>query len=149
MDKFEHLGFLIYFGEKGSHRIPLSQNTPFFANSDPDMPAVPVPASQVLDWLLQNISSTLGNIADRVSSKENGPSNSSDQDTTMADVGTSSTKSSSTPPSLIDGISKSSYLKQASDLKGSSVKVKSVVCLQTKILIYIFFPSYFEACGRI
>ncbi|KAL0359457.1 UNVERIFIED_CONTAM: hypothetical protein Sangu_0795100 [Sesamum angustifolium] len=95
MDKFEHLGFLIYFGERGSERPPLSQNTPFFANSDPDMPAVPVPASHVLDWLLQHISSTLEHLADRVSPKENGPSSSSDQDVTMADVGTSSVKPSS------------------------------------------------------
>ncbi|EYU39914.1 hypothetical protein ABFS82_10G169900 [Erythranthe guttata] len=138
MDKFEHLGLLIYFGERGSPRIPLSQNTPFFANSDPDMPAAPVPASQVLDWLLQNISSTLENIADRVSLKENGPSNSSDQDITMADVGTSSAKSSTSPrgPSLIEGISKSSYVKQASDLKGTSVKV--VNCNES--VIYILAP---------
>ncbi|KAG8371879.1 hypothetical protein BUALT_Bualt12G0008800 [Buddleja alternifolia] len=124
MDKFEHLGFLIYFGEKGSERIPLSQNAPFFANSDPDMPAVPVPASLVLDWLLQNISSTLEHIADRVSPKENGPSISSDQDVTMADVSTSFTKPSSSTrgPSYIEGISKSSYVKQASDLTGTSVK---------------------------
>lgn len=71
MEKFEHLGFLIYFGEKGSERIPLSQNAPFFANSDPDMPAIPVPATQVHDWLLQNISSTLEHISERVSLKKN------------------------------------------------------------------------------
>ncbi|KAI3446436.1 hypothetical protein Pfo_003101 [Paulownia fortunei] len=138
MDKFEHLGFLVYYGEKGSAKIPLSQNTPFFANSDPDMPAVPVPASQVLDWLLQNISSTLEHIADRVSPKENGPSSSSDQDVQMADVGTSSLKPSSSPrgPSFIEGISKSSYVKQASDLKGTSVKV--VNCHES--VIYILAP---------
>ncbi|KAI3471397.1 hypothetical protein Pfo_030761 [Paulownia fortunei] len=138
MDKFEHLGFLIYFGEKGSERIPLSQNTPFFANSDPDMPAVPIPASHVLDWLLQNITCTLEHIADRVSPKENGPSNSSDQDVTMADLGTSSVKPSSSPrgPSLIEGISKSSCIKQASDLKGTSVKV--VNCHES--VIYILAP---------
>ncbi|PIN13208.1 hypothetical protein CDL12_14173 [Handroanthus impetiginosus] len=138
IDKFEHLGFLIYFGEKGSERIPLSQNTPFFANSDPDMPAVPVPASQVLDWLLQNVSSTLEHISDRVSPKENGPSSSSDQDVAMADVSTSSAKfsSSSRGPSFIEGISKSSYVKQASDLKGTSVKV--VNCHDS--VIYILAP---------
>ncbi|KAL0453007.1 UNVERIFIED_CONTAM: hypothetical protein Slati_1278800 [Sesamum latifolium] len=123
MDKFEHLGFLIYFGERGSERIPLSQNTPFFANSDPDMPAVPVPASHVLDWLLQHISSTLEHLADRVSPKENGPSSSSDQDVTMADVGTSSVKPSSSTrgPSFIEGISKSSYIKHLI-LRGHLVK---------------------------
>ncbi|XP_042000258.1 TBCC domain-containing protein 1-like [Salvia splendens] len=137
MDKFEHLGFLVYFGEKGIAKIPLSQSTPFFANSDPDMPAAPVPASQVLDWLLQSISSTQEHIADRVSPKENGPS-SSDQDVQMADVGTTSMKPSSSPrgPSFIEGVSKSSCVKQASDLKGTSVKV--VNCHES--VIYILAP---------
>ncbi|KAL8467456.1 hypothetical protein ACS0TY_030914 [Phlomoides rotata] len=123
MDKFEHLGFLVYYGAKGSAKIPLSQSTPFFANSDPDMPAAPVPVSQVLDWLLQNISSTQEHIADRVSPKENGPS-STDQDVQMADAGASSLKPSSTPrgQSFIEGVSKSSYVKQASDLRSTSVK---------------------------
>ncbi|KAH6794644.1 Tubulin binding cofactor C domain-containing protein [Perilla frutescens var. hirtella] len=137
MDKFEHLGFLLYFGEKGSAKIPLSQSTPFFANSDPDMPAAPVPASQVLDWLLQSISSTQEHISDRVSPKENGPS-SSDQDVQMADVGTNSLKPSSSPrgPSFIEGVSKSSCVKHASDLKGTSVKV--VNCHES--VIYILAP---------
>ncbi|KAL8463939.1 hypothetical protein ACS0TY_033758 [Phlomoides rotata] len=138
VDKFEHLGFLVYFGEKGSEKKPLSQNTPFFANSDPDMPAAPVPASQVLDWLLQNIASTMEHISDRVSPKENAHSNSSDQDVTMADAGTSSAKPSSSTrgPSLIEGISKSSCAKQASDFKGTSVKV--VNCHES--VIYILAP---------
>ncbi|KAL1569360.1 TBCC domain-containing protein 1-like [Salvia divinorum] len=137
IDKFEHLGFLMYFGEKGIAKIPLSQSTPFFANSDPDMPAAPVPASQVLDWLLQSISSTQEHIADRVSPKENGPS-SSDQDVQMADVGTTSLKPSSSTrgPSFIEGVSKSSCVKQASDLKGASVKV--VNCHES--VIYILAP---------
>lgn len=139
MDKFEHLGFLMYFGEKGIAKIPLSQSTPFFANSDPDMPAAPVPASQVLDWLLQSITSTQEHIADRVSPKENGPS-SSDQDVQMADVGSTSLKPSSTPrgPSFIEGVSKSSCVKQASDLKGTSVKVKLLaisICISIAILL--------------
>ncbi|GER39909.1 tubulin binding cofactor C, partial [Striga asiatica] len=138
MDKFEHLGFLLYFGEKGSVRIPLSQSTPFFANSDPDMPAAPVPASQVLDWLLQNIASTLEFISDRVSPKDNVPNSSSDQDVQMADVGTSHLKpsSSSRGPSFIEGISKSSCVKQASDLKGTSAKV--VNCHES--VIYVLAP---------
>lgn len=143
MDKFEHLGLLVYFGEKGSERKPLSQNTPFFANSDPDMPAAPVPASQVLDWLLQNIASTMEYISDRVSPKENAPSNSSDQDVTMSDVGTSSAKPSSSTrgPSLIEGISKSSCAKQASDLKGTSVKVNIVAHFLPKCPLLSSFIS--------
>lgn len=124
MEKLEHLGFLVYFGEKRSERTPLSQNALFFANSDPDMPAVPVPASQVLDWLLQNIASTLEHISERASAKENGPTFASDQDVPMADVSTTSVKAltSARSPSCIEGISKSSYIKHASDLKGTSLK---------------------------
>lgn len=124
MEKLEHIGFLVYFGEKGSERSPLSQNAPFFTNSDPDMPAVPVPAAQVLDWLLQSIASTLEHISERVSAKENGPTFASDQDVQMADVCTSSVKASTSArgPSFIEGISKSSYVKHASDLKGTSIK---------------------------
>lgn len=143
MDKFEHLGFLVYFGEKGSAKLPLSQSTPFFANSDPDMPAAPVPASQVLDWLLQNISSTQEHIADRVSPKENGPS--SDQDVQMADAGASSLKPSTTPrgPSFIEGVSKSSYVKQASDIKGTSVKVELFLfCMQSVLSSHLSFLTH-------
>ena len=105
--------------------MQLSQHTPFFANSDPDMPAVPVPAAQVLDWILQNIASALDNISERASLKENGPSGASDPDVAMADASTSSVNRTNTSrgPSYIEGISKSSLVKQASDLKGSSVKV--------------------------
>ncbi|KAH7578472.1 hypothetical protein JRO89_XS01G0386000 [Xanthoceras sorbifolium] len=126
MDGFEHLGFLIHFGDKGSEGIPLSQAAPFFANSDPDMPAVPVPAAQVHEWILQNITSALEHLTERVSAKENGPANASDQDVAMADACTNSIKAlaNARGPSFIEGISKSSYLKQASDLKGSSVKVR-------------------------
>lgn len=126
MERFEHLGFLVQFGDKGSDGTQLSQHAPFFANSDPDMPAVPVPTSQVLDWILQNIASALEHIAERASLKEHGPSGGSDQDIAMVDASTSSvnkTSSVNRGPSYIEGISKSSLVKQASDLKGSSVKV--------------------------
>lgn len=124
MESFEHLGFLIQFGEKGSEGLHLSQAAPFFANSDPDMPAVPVPATQVHDWLLQHIASALEHISERVSAKDNGPS-ASDQDIAMTDACTSSVKASPSArgPSFIEGVSKSSVVKQASDLKGSSLKV--------------------------
>jgi len=123
MEAFEHLGFLVQFGDKGSDVSPLSQATPFFANSDPDMPAVPVPASQVHDWLLQNIASALESITERISGKENGPSN--DQDDAMSDVCAAPNKvaPSTRGPCLIEGVSKTSLVKQASDLRGRSVKV--------------------------
>lgn len=125
MDRFEHLGFLFHFGDKGSEGNSLSQSSPFFANSDPDMPAVPVPAAQVHDWLLQNIASALEHIAERNSSKENGPASASDQDVAMTDACTAPVKVSSSTrgASFIEGISKSSYVKHASDIKGSSIKV--------------------------
>ncbi|CAE6076603.1 unnamed protein product [Arabidopsis arenosa] len=136
MEAFEHLGFLVQFGDKGSDVSPLSQATPFFANSDPDMPAVPVPASQVHDWLLQNIASALESITERISGKENGPSN--DQDDAMSDVCAAPNKvaPSTRGPCLIEGVSKTSLVKQASDLRGRSVKV--VNCHDS--VIYLLAP---------
>ncbi|GMH18727.1 hypothetical protein Nepgr_020568 [Nepenthes gracilis] len=140
MENFEHLGFLIQFGERGSRGIPLSQAAPFFANSDPDMPAAPVSAAQVHEWLLQSIADAMEHITDRASVKQNGPSSasSSDQDVPMIDANTSSAKSSSSTRGLtfIEGISKSSFVKQAADLKGSSMKV--VNCHDS--VIYILAP---------
>ncbi|XP_012468013.1 uncharacterized protein LOC105786218 [Gossypium raimondii] len=138
MEGFEHLGFLIQFGDKGSEGIPLSQAAPFFANSDPDMPAVPVPASQVLDWLLENIAASLEHITDKISAKENGPQGGSDQDVAMADASSSSVRASPSARNccFIEGVSKSSYVKQASDLKHSSVKV--INCHDS--VIYILAP---------
>lgn len=125
MDRFEHLGFLVHFGDKAEENR-LSQSSPFFANSDPDMPAVPVPAAQVHDWLMQNITSALECISERTSAKENGPASATDQDVAMTDAGTISSVKVSTSTrgsSFIEGISKSSYVKHPSDIKGSSVKV--------------------------
>ncbi|GLT50199.1 hypothetical protein SLA2020_436240 [Shorea laevis] len=138
MEGFEHLGFLIQFGDRGSEIIPLSQAAPFFANSDPDMPAVPVPAAQAHDWVLQNIASALERITERISAKENGPLSGSDQDVAMADACPSAVKAlpSSRGLCLIEGISKSSYVKQSPDLKGSSVKV--INCHDS--VIYILAP---------
>nr|VDD10539.1 unnamed protein product [Brassica rapa] len=138
MEAFEHLGFLVQFGDKGSDVSPLSQATPFFANSDPDMPAVPVPASQALDWLLQNIASALESITEGISGKENGPSNTSDQDDAMSDACAAPNKvaPSGRGPCLIEGVSKTSLVKQASDLRGRSVKV--VNCHDS--VIYLLAP---------
>ncbi|CAF2059312.1 unnamed protein product [Brassica napus] len=135
MEAFEHLGFLVQFGDKGSDVSPLSQATPFFANSDPNMPAVPVPASQVHDWLLQNIASALESITERISGKENGPS---DQDDTMSDASAAPNKvaPNGRGPCLIEGVSKTSLVKQASDLRGRSVKV--VNCHDS--VIYLLAP---------
>ncbi|XP_020211461.1 TBCC domain-containing protein 1 isoform X1 [Cajanus cajan] len=138
MDRFEHLGFLIQFGDKGSGGISLSQSSPFFANSDPDMPAVPVSAGQVHDWILQNIAAALEYISEKTSSKENGPASASDQDVAMTDASTVPVKVSTSTrgASFIEGISKASYVKHAADIKGSSVKVLN--CHESAI--YILAP---------
>ncbi|CAN1278222.1 TBCC domain-containing protein 1, partial [Linum perenne] len=138
MEGLEHLGFLIQIGEQGSERVSLCQATPFFANSDPDMPAVPVPASEVLFWITENISSALETLTERISAKENGPSSASDQDISMTDTCNDSVKTSpsSRGISFIEGVSKSSCVKQASELKGSSLKVLN--CHESSI--YILAP---------
>ncbi|XP_014495733.1 TBCC domain-containing protein 1 [Vigna radiata var. radiata] len=139
MDSFEHLGFLIQFGDKGSEGNSFSQFSPFFANSDPDMPAVPVPAAQVHDWLQQNIVAALEYISERTSSKENGPASPSDHDVAMTDASSASVNKVSTSTrgaSFIEGISKSSYMKHAPDIKGSNVKVLN--CHESAI--YILAP---------
>ncbi|GAB2295502.1 hypothetical protein Dimus_029667 [Dionaea muscipula] len=140
MERFEHLGFLLQFGERGSAGIPLSQAAPFFANSDPDMPAAPVAAAQVHDWLLHSIADSLEHITERTPAKENGPSSASgsDQDVTMTDVNASFSKPSTSARGMIfiEGISKTSFMKQAADLKGSSLKV--VNCHDS--VIYILAP---------
>ncbi|KAG5555578.1 hypothetical protein RHGRI_006279 [Rhododendron griersonianum] len=153
MEKFEHLEFLIYFSEKGSERIPLGLAAPFFANSDPEMPAAPVPASQVLDWLLENIASAFEHICERVPPKENGLPNASDQDVSMADASACSIKASTSArgPSFIEGISKSSYVKQASDLNGSSVKVGYIFTYPSGIfiiasLLVVRIKSFVDMC---
>ncbi|KAI3910320.1 hypothetical protein MKW92_017962 [Papaver armeniacum] len=134
LELFEHLGFLIQFGEKGSNRIPLSQAAPFFANSDPDMPAIPVPAGQVHDWILQHIEAALEH---KITSKEGGSPVTADQDIPMADSGPSSCKGlSEGSQSFVEGISKTSVVKQASDFKGSSVKVLN--CQDA--VVYILAP---------
>ncbi|XP_024393764.1 uncharacterized protein [Physcomitrium patens] len=53
--KFEHLGLLLKAKNASLEYVPLSQAAPFFANSDPDMPAAPVPVTQVLEWVQQHI----------------------------------------------------------------------------------------------
>ncbi|KAJ8643562.1 hypothetical protein MRB53_005310 [Persea americana] len=145
LERFERLGFLIQFSGKGSEVIPLSQAAPFFANSDPDMPAVPVSASQVHDWLLQHIASALEHTAEKGSAKdsakENGPSptHSFDPDVTMVDACASQSRGPNSSPSsatsiqsnaaysrsqtFVEGFSKTSVIKQSSDIKGCSVKV--------------------------
>jgi TBCC domain-containing protein 1 len=116
MDTFEHLGFLVQFSEGTS----LSQAANFFANS-PDMPAAPVPAVQVFDWISQNMTSSL----------ESNHQTVSDLDVTMTEANTShpwNSTPSANPAyyrniTFVEGFSKTSIVKHASDVKGNSIKV--------------------------
>ncbi|KAB8103104.1 hypothetical protein EE612_035333 [Oryza sativa] len=145
-ETFEHLGFLLQFSEG----TPLSQVATFFANSDPDMPAAPVPAAQVHDWILQNIAASLENTAEKLTAKENSQQSASDPDVTMAEAVTNSRIHSSSPTgtavpnnqghyrntTFLEGFSKTSVVKQASDIKGHSIKVLN--CHDS--VIYILAP---------
>ncbi|KAG0498311.1 hypothetical protein HPP92_003002 [Vanilla planifolia] len=138
MEIFDHLGFLVQF-EKGVELVPLSQAAPFFANSDPDMPAAPVSAAQVHEWISQNIVISLENNAEKVMAKENGHSNALDADVTMTDASLCHSRSqsgvspngssmqnspwNSRNQTFVEGISKASLVKQPCDIKGNSVKV--------------------------
>lgn len=138
MERFEHLGFLIQF-EKGCDVIPLRQAAPFFSNSDSDMPAAPVSAAQVHDWISQIINTSLEHNAEKVMAKENGPSNTLDVDVTMVDatschsrsqtsiskngISMQSSHGNSRTQTFVEGISKASLVKQPCDIKGSSVKI--------------------------
>ena len=133
VETFEHLEFLLQLSEG----TPLSQGASFFANSDPDMPAAPVPASLVHDLILQHIASTLEFMAEKSSAKENSQQNASDPDVTMSDavmntrIHSSLPTGTSTPNNpgyyrstiFVEGLSKTSVVKQASDMKGHSIKV--------------------------
>ncbi|OEL17901.1 hypothetical protein BAE44_0021082 [Dichanthelium oligosanthes] len=134
VETFEHLGFLLQLS-KGT---PLSQAASFFANSDPDMPAAPVPAALVHDWILQHIASTLEFMAEKSSAKENSQQNASDPDVTMSDAVTNTRIHSNSPTgtsapnnpgyyrntTFVEGLSKTSVVKQASDMKGNSIKLQ-------------------------
>uniref|UniRef100_A0A6V7QS17 TBCC domain-containing protein 1 n=1 Tax=Ananas comosus var. bracteatus TaxID=296719 RepID=A0A6V7QS17_ANACO len=125
---FEHLEFLIQVAEKGSEGVSLSQAAPFFANSDPEMPDVPVPAAQVHDWLLQHISASLEHAAETEIVKDNGLVRPADQDVPMADASVNSTGlqnnvAYSRSQVFVEGFYKTSVVKQAHDIKGDSIKV--------------------------
>lgn len=144
LEKFVRLEFLIQFGDKRSEGVPLSQAAPFFANSDPDMPAAPVPAAQVHDWVLENIAVSLEHMAEKVAAKENGSCGALDQDVTMVDASATQPKIQSSPSysrsqTFVEGVSRTSVVKQANDVKGHSIKV--VNCHDT--LIYILAPLRF------
>ncbi|CAA7397968.1 unnamed protein product [Spirodela intermedia] len=144
LEMFQRLGFLLQFGDKDRGGISLSQASPFFVNSDPDMPAAPVSVSQVLDWLLENIAASLEQLAEKQYAKDNGALSISDVDVTMTDACSNQGKGQSPSPTgttlrsqaFVEGISKASVVRQACDLIGSTVKVLN--CHDS--VIYILAP---------
>lgn len=153
LEHFNHLGFLLRCGEISSEVVPLSQAAPFFANSDPDMPAVPVSLSQVLEWVLDHVYATSEHPQERYPPNENGPID-VETDVTMVDacgsiVGPSGNQGGASlngskqlrnwcPEGLtfVDGVTKSSVLKEESDINGGSVKVSN--CHDS--VVYILAP---------
>lgn len=155
LEQFNHLGFLLQNGEGGSELVPLSQSAPFFANSDPDMPAAPVPLPQVLEWVLEHVSLVSDRSQERW--KENGPEG--EADVTMLDacvttvvvpdnpVGTPSGGSNRLRSrcqeglTFVDGITKVSVMKNESDIHGESVKVSN--CHDS--VVYILAPMKYAS----
>lgn len=107
--------------------MSLSQVAPFFANSDPDMPAAPVPLPVVVEWVVEHVSA-----APQERGKESIAEKEAD-DVTMVDACTSLSSLSSTEGGLhvgkegltfVDGVSKASILKDEKDINQGSVKVR-------------------------
>eukprot|EP00250_Pteridium_aquilinum_P010485 c19420_g1_i1 orf=970-2748(-) len=155
LEQFNHLGFLLQRGERGSEVVSLSQSAPFFANSDPDMPAAPVPLPQVLEWVLEHVSVVSDRSQERW--KENGPEG--EVDVTMLDAcvntGVVLDNPIGTPVSgpnrpksrcqegltFVDGITKVSIVKNESDIHGESVKVSN--CHDS--VIYVLAPMKYAS----
>ncbi|XP_078438672.1 uncharacterized protein LOC144709126 [Wolffia australiana] len=137
-EMFERLGFLLHFGDKDRERISLTKASPFFVNSDADMPAAPVSAAQVLEWVSDNITVSLEHIAENQYAKDNGGTNASDSDVAMADACPSPVKSPglSRSQSFVEGVSKTVVVRQPSELGGNAVKVLN--CHDS--VIYILAP---------
>jgi TBCC domain-containing protein 1 len=140
-----------------SESLPITQASPFFANSDPDMPAAPVPASQILGWISQQISVSLENAIEREkgasplkeTNVHHASGGSTDTDITMVDALPSNSgvnsnnlrgqNSGSNPAyyrnqTFVEGFSKASVVKYPGDIKGHSIKVWN----QGLILKYYF-----------
>ncbi|KAH0462238.1 hypothetical protein IEQ34_009813 [Dendrobium chrysotoxum] len=161
LDSFQRLGLIIQFTDNGHEGIPLSQAFPLFANHDANAPHISVPASKVLDWLLQSIAISLEHIAaaDKSPTRETAMGGINDGDFTMADASANKAKlqSNGSPSGLfehgtahlrsqtiVEGICKASIVKQASNTMRHPVKVLN--CHDS--VIYILAPlSYATVYG--
>lgn len=128
-ERFKHLEVLIKFIGKSGEVIPCQQAVPLFANSDS------APAAQILDWILQKISTSLEHVLEKSPTKENS-SNTTNLDNSMSDTSANSSLAYSRNQTFVEGVSKSSVIKQATDIKGHSVKVLN--CHDS--VIYILAP---------
>lgn len=104
-DKFERLNFLLKPPEVGDL---LGQRTPFFGNSDADMPAVPVPLEEASEWLLQHVKGTSSGDSGGVQGPEEG----------------TGFKGSGPSSNTIDGASKTSILRGEKDILSSVTRVR-------------------------
>ena len=102
----------------------LSQIAPFFANSDPDMPAAPVSLPVIVEWVVEHMLP-----APEERCKEYGPEKEV-EDITMVDASAGSSPSLLTEGGhpvgkeclkFVDGISKASILKDEKDINHGSV----------------------------
>ncbi|KAG0475285.1 hypothetical protein HPP92_014971 [Vanilla planifolia] len=137
-DSFQHLGLLIQFSENEHKEVPLSQAAPFFVNSEAGIAAVSVCASKALDWLLQRIANSLEHIAaaDKSPARESCMRNICDMDVSVPTHLRTQT--------VVEGISKASVMKQASEIMGHPVKVLN--CHDS--VIYLLAPlSYATIYG--
>jgi TBCC domain-containing protein 1 len=149
LEQFNHLGFLLKSVHHSSEVVPLCQTAPFFANSDPDMPAAPVPLPAVVDWVLEHLH--LSSDRPKEGLKEKGLDSDAD-DITMVDACPSSSalptnddlvNSTSKHTSVsvmdvtsVDGITKASILKDEKDINRGSVKVRIVLLKIITIDLY-------------
>ncbi|GLJ06893.1 hypothetical protein SUGI_0051590 [Cryptomeria japonica] len=143
LERFEHLGLLLHVGESKKGVTSLSQAAPFFANSDPDMPAVPVPIPQVLDWLLEHICAASEHPFEKLLGREN-VSPTAGQCGKFSNGPTQDMKSFHQGLAFVEGVNKASVVKQPSDIEASSIKVLN--CHDS--VIYILAPlSYATVNG--
>eukprot|EP00252_Welwitschia_mirabilis_P012332 TRINITY_DN27350_c0_g1_i1.p1 TRINITY_DN27350_c0_g1~~TRINITY_DN27350_c0_g1_i1.p1 ORF type:complete len:588 (-),score=93.67 TRINITY_DN27350_c0_g1_i1:39-1802(-) len=152
IDRFERLQFLFSLVEADPKNITFSQITPFFANSDPDMPAAPVPVTQVSDWILNHIVSAQEDSSEKSFARSNGSLNTADPDVTMMEALPGSTKIQQSghlnqhlqqlnllnPRGLmfVEGISQASIVKQRVDVDAPTIKVLN--CHDA--MVYILAP---------
>ncbi|KAH9325971.1 hypothetical protein KI387_006149, partial [Taxus chinensis] len=143
LERFEHLGLLLHVGESGKEGTSLSQAAPFFANSDPDMPAVPVPIHQVLEWLLEHICAASEHPFEKELGREN-VSPTAGQWGTFSNGPTQEMKHLYPELAFVEGVNKASVVKQSSDIEATSIKVLN--CHDS--VIYILAPlSYATVNG--